>query len=128
MVYRYDQTSNPFLDTSNYERGHTLCILNAEPLFGRNQIWYKVDDINTVEVRFSIEIVSCPTCNGHHLVQILPVSLARLWELNDRLRRRSDAGDLFKCLSCGNAGQFGCTVCDSQYCSTVRISIFLEQL
>ena len=46
-------TSNPHLDTADYEPGNTLCILNAEPLFGPNQIFYKVDDLNTVEVRFS---------------------------------------------------------------------------
>lgn len=47
-------TSNPPLDTVGYERGHTLCIRNAEPLFGRNdQFYYRVDDISTVEVRLS---------------------------------------------------------------------------
>lgn len=47
-------TSNPSLDTVGYKRGHTMCILNAEPLFGpNNQFYYRVDDISTVEVRFS---------------------------------------------------------------------------
>ena len=47
-------TSNPSLDTVDYRRGHTMCILNAEPLFGpNNQFYYRVDDISTVEVRFS---------------------------------------------------------------------------
>lgn len=36
------------------------------------------------------------------LVQLLPVSLAKLWVLNDSLRKRSDAGDLRRCLSGGN--------------------------
>ncbi|KAI0275591.1 hypothetical protein BGY98DRAFT_991871 [Russula aff. rugulosa BPL654] len=91
-------TSNPSLDTADYESGYTLCILNAEPLFGPNYINYEVNDISTVE--------------------LLPVPLAKLWELNDRLRTRSDAGDLLKCLSCGNAGELCCSVCKSQYCST----------
>jgi hypothetical protein len=31
-----------------------MCIRDAEPLFGANdQFYYKVDDISTVEVRFS---------------------------------------------------------------------------
>jgi len=47
-------TSNPLFDTVDFKRGHTLCILNAEPLFGANdQFYYKVDDISTVEVRLS---------------------------------------------------------------------------
>jgi hypothetical protein len=47
-------TSDPSLDTVDYKRGCTLCILNAEPLFGaNNQFYYRVDDISTVEVRFS---------------------------------------------------------------------------
>ena len=46
-------TSNPSLDTADYESGYTLCILNAEPLFGPNYINYEVNDISTVEVRFS---------------------------------------------------------------------------
>jgi hypothetical protein len=44
-------TSNPSLDTVDYMRGYTMCILNAEPLPGPNkQIYYRVDDISTVEV------------------------------------------------------------------------------
>jgi hypothetical protein len=48
-------TSNPSLDTVDYKPGYTMCIRNAEPLFGPNssQIYYRVDDISTVEVRFS---------------------------------------------------------------------------
>ena len=47
-------TSDPSLDTADYEPGYTICILNAEPLFNsNNQCFYKVDDISTVEVRFS---------------------------------------------------------------------------
>jgi hypothetical protein len=47
-------TSNPSLDTVGYKRGYTMCILNAEPLLGaNNQFYYRVDDISTVEVRFS---------------------------------------------------------------------------
>ena len=47
-------TSNPYLDTIGYKRGYTICILNAQPLHGANsQFYYKVDDISTVEVRFS---------------------------------------------------------------------------
>jgi len=57
------------------------------------------------------------------LVQLLPVSLAKLWELNDSLRQRSDAGHLRMCLSCGNASRLGCAKCRSRYCSTVRIPI-----
>ena len=58
------------------------------------------------------------------LVQLLPVSLAKLWELNDSLKIRSDAGRLRCCLSCGNFSRLGCAGCRSRYCSTVRISIF----
>jgi hypothetical protein len=47
-------TSNPFLDTVDYKRGHTMCILNAEPLtVASDKFSCKVDDISTVEVRFS---------------------------------------------------------------------------
>jgi hypothetical protein len=81
----------------------------------------------SVQWRYASQIVSCLPYNGHHLVQLLPVPLAKLWELNDRLRTRSDEGDLLKCLSCGNAGELCCSVCKSQYCSTVRISIFSHE-
>lgn len=92
-------TSNPSLDTVKYKRGYTMCILNAQPLFGANdQFYYRVDDINTVE--------------------LLPVSLAKLWELNNSLRMRSDAGHLRGCLSCGNVSRLGCANCRSRYCST----------
>lgn len=47
-------TSNPSLDTVDYKRGDTMCILNAKPLLGANeQLYFRVDDISTVEVRFS---------------------------------------------------------------------------
>jgi hypothetical protein len=43
-------TSNPSLDTVDYKRGYTKCILNAEPLPGENdQFYYRVDDISTVD-------------------------------------------------------------------------------
>src|ERR1700733_15383681 len=59
-------TSNPYHDTADYKRGHTLCILNAEPLFGANsQFYYRVDDISTVEVRFSNRFNSCLTYCGY---------------------------------------------------------------
>jgi hypothetical protein len=58
------------------------------------------------------------------LVQLLPVSLAKLWELNSSLRERSDAGDLHKCLSCGNVSRLSCENCHSRYCSEVRIPFF----
>ena len=52
-------TSNPPLDTVGYNRGHTMCILNAEPLFGANeQFYYRVDDISTVEVRSPFSFLS----------------------------------------------------------------------
>ena len=52
-------TPNPSLDTVDYRRGHTMCILNAEPLFGPNeQFYYRVDDISTVEVRSSNSFLS----------------------------------------------------------------------
>ncbi|KAN0116429.1 hypothetical protein V8E52_005810 [Russula decolorans] len=92
-------TSNPSLDTVDYKRGYTMCIRDAEPLFGANdQFYYKVDDISTVE--------------------LLPVSLAKLWELNDSLRARSDAGHLRRCMSCENVSRLGCARCRSRYCST----------
>ncbi|KAF8492051.1 hypothetical protein F5888DRAFT_1860050 [Russula emetica] len=91
-------TSNPILDSVDYKRGYTMCILDAEPLPGaNNQFYYSVDDISTVK--------------------LLPVSLAKFWELNDSLRRRSDAGDLRRCLSCGNVSRLGCAKCHSRYCS-----------
>ena len=59
------------------------------------------------------------------LVQLLPVSLAKLWDLNDSLRNRSDAGYLHTCLSCGTFTQLRCSRCrGSRYCSKVRIPIF----
>jgi hypothetical protein len=52
-------TSNPSLDTVDYKRGYTMCILNAEPLPWENdQFYYRVDDISTVEVRFSDRFLS----------------------------------------------------------------------
>jgi hypothetical protein len=51
-------TSNPSLDTADFQPGYTMCILNAEPLFANRQIVYKVDDISTVEVRFSNHFLS----------------------------------------------------------------------
>ena len=52
-------TSNPILDTVDYKRGYTMCILNAQPLLREdNQFYYRVDDISTVEVRHSAQIVS----------------------------------------------------------------------
>ena len=57
-------TSNPFFDTVDYERGQTMCILNAEPLFRADgQFYYRVDDISTVEVRSSS--FTCLTYDGH---------------------------------------------------------------
>ena len=48
-------TSNPLVDTVDFKRGYTLCILNAEPLFRSDkQFYYRVDDISTVEVRSQI--------------------------------------------------------------------------
>jgi hypothetical protein len=41
------------------------------------------------------------------LVQLLPVSLAKLWELNDSPGKCGDAGDLNRCLSCGNVSRLG---------------------
>ncbi|KAI0275589.1 hypothetical protein BGY98DRAFT_47634 [Russula aff. rugulosa BPL654] len=93
-------TSNPSLDTVDFKRGYTLCILNAEPLalVGPNDpFYYRVDDISTVE--------------------LLPVSLTKLWELNDSLRIRSDAGYFRMCLSCGNVSRLRCAKCHSRFCS-----------
>jgi hypothetical protein len=118
-------THNPLLDAVDLKRGHTMCILDAEPLLGaNNQFYYKVDDISTVEVRFSILFLVRLIMAV--LVQLLPVSLAKLWELNDSLRNRSDAGRLRSCLSCGNASRLSCSKCRSRYCSKVRIPIFLQ--
>jgi hypothetical protein len=58
------------------------------------------------------------------LVQLLPVSLDKLRELNNSLRERSDAGDLDRCLSCENVSRLGCESCHSRYCSEVRILDF----
>jgi hypothetical protein len=51
-------TSNPSLDTVDYKRGYTMCVLNAEPLGTNDQFYYRVDDISTVEVRFSKNFLS----------------------------------------------------------------------
>ncbi|KAI0266320.1 hypothetical protein BGY98DRAFT_1030344, partial [Russula aff. rugulosa BPL654] len=67
--------------------------------------------------RCASQIVSCPTYHGHHLVQLLPVSLTNLWELNDSLRIRSDAGYYRMCLSCGNVSRLRCAKCHSRFCS-----------
>jgi len=117
-------TSNPSLDTIGYKNGYTMCILNAEPLSHANgQYYYRVDDISTVEVRFSNCFLSDLSVMAI-FVQLLPVSLAKLWELNDTLRNRSDTGNLRRCLSCGNVSRLGCAKCRSRYCSEVRVSIF----
>jgi hypothetical protein len=58
------------------------------------------------------------------LVQLLPVSLDKLRELNNSLRERSDAGDLHRCLPCGNVSRLSCENCHSRYCSEVRILDF----
>ena len=59
-------TSNPSLDTVGYKNGYTMCILNAEPLSRADgQYYYRVDDISTVEVRFSNCFLSDLYSNGH---------------------------------------------------------------
>jgi hypothetical protein len=118
-------TPNAILDTLGYKRGYTMCIRNAEPLFGENeQFYYKVDDLSTVEVRFSKFVLVWTYSIMAILVQLLPVSLAKLWSLNDTLRICSDAGYLRSCLSCRKVSRLGCAKCHSRYCSTVRVSIF----
>ena len=121
-------TSNSSLHTARrYKRGYTMCILNAEILFGENrQCYCMVEDISRVEVRFSYCLFHFLTYiyGVSILAQLLPVSLAKLWELNDSLRNRSDAGNFRGCLSCGNDCGLVCAKCRSRYCSEVRTVSF----
>ena len=48
------------------------------------------------------------------------MSMAKLWEINAGLRKRSDEGDLPDCNVCNSPSKLGCAVCKSRYCSKVR--------
>lgn len=95
-------TPNPREDAQNFKVGHTLCITatRARPpqyLGGHGQIGYRIEDPSTI--------------------QILPVSLAGLWEINASLKERSDRGNLLKCNLCNSTCKSGCGTCKARYCS-----------
>ncbi|KAF9462523.1 hypothetical protein BDZ94DRAFT_1165664 [Collybia nuda] len=91
-------TSNPFHDARNFRIGHTLCITSLRPHhFLDGHTGFRIEDPNTIE--------------------ILPVSLVRLREINVALRKRSDDGYIQKCIKCNNATEMRCGVCRSLYCT-----------
>jgi len=91
-------TPNPQKDAKNFKVGHTLCITSARlHQFLDGQTGFRIEDPSTIEV--------------------LPVSMAKLWEINAGLRKRSDEGDLPDCNVCNSPSKLGCAVCKSRYCS-----------
>lgn len=116
-------TDNPSQDAKEkgFQIGHTLCITSALPHhFLDGQVGFRIEDPNIIDVRInSLPVIQIKTC---YVTKVLPVSLAKLWDINRAMRERSDSGIFLKCNVCNSRSVAGCLRCRSRYCSKVRIA------
>nr|GAT55413.1 predicted protein [Mycena chlorophos] len=78
--------------------GHVICIVSGmRHTFLDGQSGYRIEDPNTAFV--------------------LPCSMAKLKEINARLRKISDDGEMNKCNACKKPAELRCAKCQVKYCS-----------
>ncbi|KIJ23189.1 hypothetical protein M422DRAFT_276283 [Sphaerobolus stellatus SS14] len=91
-------TDNPVEDARDCVPGSLICIKNRRPhRFLDGRYGFRIDDPSRVLV--------------------LPCTMARLKELNNSLRERSNAGLLLTCVVCNTPVRRGCERCETRYCS-----------
>ncbi|KAJ7756322.1 hypothetical protein B0H16DRAFT_1539459 [Mycena metata] len=91
-------TENPAQDAAACKIGHVLCITSGmRHQFFDGSNGYRIEDPSTVFV--------------------LPCSMAQLRALNQRLRKKSDAGEMELCDACKKPSNQRCAKCQTCYCS-----------